>query len=33
VARIAQERFRRVVFALLLLTGLLFTFRWIQGAA
>jgi uncharacterized protein len=33
VARIAQERFRRVVFALLLLTGLLFTVRWIQGAA
>lgn len=33
VARIAQEPFRRVVFALLLLTGLVFTIRWIQGAA
>lgn len=33
VARIPQERFRRVVFALLALVGLLFTVRWIQGVA
>jgi len=33
VARIAQDRFRRVVFALLFLTGIVFTVRWAQGAA
>lgn len=33
VARIAQGRFRRVVFVLLLLTGLMFTIQWIRVAA
>jgi len=33
VTRVPQERFRQVVFALLLLVGLYFTLRWIQGAA
>jgi uncharacterized membrane protein YfcA len=33
VTRISQESFRVVVFVLLLLTGLLFTVRWLQGAA
>jgi uncharacterized membrane protein YfcA len=31
VARIPQERFRNVVFALLLLAGLAFTIRWVLG--
>jgi uncharacterized membrane protein YfcA len=33
VTRVPQERFRQVVFALLLVVGLYFTVRWVQGNA